>query len=210
MRILVTGFEPFGNNRVNPSIEAVKLIPERIKHADILKLELPVVFNEGADLLIRQVHEILPDAVICTGLAADRKMITPEVRAVNLREARLPDNHGYQPKREKISPDGPDELFSTLPVMEMTNILTAYGIPAALSFSAGTYVCNEVMYALLACQRESFPDMTAGFVHVPYATEFSEDRPGVFSMPVMNIRAALELCIREVVKKQALSKSGMI
>lgn len=195
--ILVTGFEPFGGDEFNPSFEAVKRLPDRIKNTELVKSELPVLFDDAADKLESLIEKHHPDAVLCTGLAGGRKGITPEVIAVNLRNARIPDNAGRQPVWGKIVPDGPDGIFSTLPVREMTEALTAAGIPAAVSFSAGTFVCNEVMYRLLRLQREHFPEMTAGFVHVPYAEEFSCPE-GVFSMPLAEIVRGLEICVGKV------------
>jgi len=128
-------------------------------------------------------------------VAGGRNAITPEVIAVNLRSAKIPDNSGRQPVWEKIVPDGPDGLFSSLPVRRMVDALTADDIPAALSFSAGTFVCNEVMYRVLLAQREHFPDMQAGFVHVPYAEEFPHPE-GKFAMPLEEIARGLGICVK--------------
>ena len=195
MKILVTGFEPFGNNTVNPSSLAVELLPERIAGADIIKQTLPVAFGRAADMLIGRIHDLSPDAVICTGLAGRRNGIMPELIAVNLKNTSISDNSGKQPVWEKILPEGEDGLFSTLPVREMAQELALQGIPSEVSLSAGTYVCNEVMYRLLALQRKEFPDMMAGFIHVPYALEYLPDGSDAFSMPIGNIMQALEICI---------------
>lgn len=197
-KMLVTGFAPFDGDSFNPSMEAVKLLPEKIGGAEIIKAELPVLFDTAADQLLSLLENNKPDAVLCTGLAGGRKAITPEVIAVNLRNARIPDNAGNQPIWEKIDPYGPDGRFAVLPLQELTDSMKAADIPAELSFSAGTFVCNEVMYHLLAYQRTLFPEMLAGFMHVPYADEFPHPEEA-FSLPLETIVRGLELCILEIV-----------
>lgn len=122
--------------------------------------------------------------------------MTPEVIAVNLMHARIPDNAGAQPVWEKIIPGGDDGLFSTLPVRRIVERLKVENLPAALSFSAGTFVCNEVMYTLLAYLRENQIKIPAGFIHVPYAAEYVTQGMDVFSMPLEQITKGLEVCIR--------------
>ncbi len=190
--ILVTGFEPFGGDSINPSFEAVKRLPDRIGSSDIIKAELPVVFGAAADRLLSLIDEYSPSAVLCTGLAGGRRAITPEVIAVNLRHAQIPDNSGKQPVWEMIEDSGPDGIFAALPVREMTAAMKEARIPAEMSFSAGTFVCNELMYRLLAAQREHFPEIPAGFVHVPFADEFPHGE--AFSMPLEDIVRGLNLC----------------
>ena len=192
-KILVTGFVPFGGDAKNPSFEAVRLLPEVIGNARICRAELPVEFDRAGDRVTSLIDELRPDAVLCTGLAGGRKAVTPEVIAVNLRNARIPDNAGFQPVFEKILPDGPDGIFSALPVRAMTEALQADGIPAELSYSAGTYVCNEVMYRVLAHKQAHFPKMPAGFVHVPYAAEFPHGE--AFSLPIEEIAKGLATCL---------------
>ncbi len=192
--ILVTGFAPFGGEEKNPSFEAVRLLPDRIGDTEIVKAELPVVFGEAGAVLEGLLEKYRPDTVIAAGLAGGRHAVTPEVMAINLRAARIPDNAGQQPVWEKIAADGPDGLFSTLPVREMTEAMKHAGISAELSFSAGTFVCNEIMYRLLLMGKERYPDMKAGFVHVPYASEFTHPE-GAFSMPLSEIARALSVCI---------------
>ncbi len=217
MKILVTGFEPFGGEAVNPSSIAVGLLPEQIDEADIIKKVLPVVFGDAADELIEMIREELPDAVICTGLAAGREGITPELIAVNMRHARIPDNAGAQPEQEKILPDGEDGLFSTLPIREMVQAMNDAGIHAEISEAAGTYVCNEVMYRLLDCCQKEFPDIKAGFIHLPRAVDCLESAAECLpegkevsavpfsqmgnAMPMEEIVQALKICVRETASK---------
>lgn len=197
-KLLITGFEPFGAERYNPSIEAVKLLSDEIDGTQIIKARLPVVFKTGAEILLQKVSEEAPDAVICVGLAGGRKAVTPELIAVNLKNASIPDNAGQQPVWEKIEPDGEDGLFSTLPVKVIQERLEGYGFPAEISYSAGTYVCNEVMYRLLSFQKERKQNIPAGFIHVPYASEFLPEDRKEFSLPLRKISEALTICINAV------------
>ena len=192
-RILVTGFGPFGEEMWNPSLEAVMALPERAGDALILKEELPVLFGTGGDRLLALIEQLRPDAVLCTGLAAGRKALTPEVIAVNLKNARIPDNKGMQPLWEKIRDEGPDGIFARMDVRKAVFSLKQAGIPAELSFSAGTFVCNEVMYRLLET------DLPGGFVHVPCAAEFPCSKEH-FALPLAEITKGLEICILELAK----------
>ena len=188
-RILVTGFGPFGEEMGNPSLEAVMALPERAGGALILKEELPVLFGAGGDRLLALIEQLRPDAVLCTGLAAGRKALTPEVIAVNLKNARIPDNKGMQPLWEKIRDGGPDGIFARMDVRKAVLSLKQAGIPAELSFSAGTFVCNEVMYRLLET------DLPGGFVHVPCAAELPHKKEN-FALPLKEIARGLEICVR--------------
>jgi pyroglutamyl-peptidase len=163
--LLVTGFEPFGSERVNPSWEAVKALPERIGDRKLHKLLLPVEFGQAARLAIGTAKECGADAILCVGLAAGRDAVTPEAIGVNVRDASIPDNAGYRPEGEPIDPNGPAAYFSTLPVRKMTEAINGAGIPARLSYTAGTYVCNDLLYSLLHCFSGS--DVPVAFVHIP-------------------------------------------
>lgn len=199
-KILVTGFEAFGNDPTNPSSMAVGMLPEKAAGAVIIKKTLPVIFGKAADMLIETIRLHPPDGVICTGLAGGRKGITPELVAVNLRHARIPDNAQFKPVWEKILPEGEDGLFSSLPIRDMTDGLASLGIPAEISTSAGTFVCNEVMYRLLSFCKIERPGMIAGFIHVPYASEYLPEGKDAFCMPIRQIADSLEVCIRILAK----------
>ena len=165
--ILVSGFEPFDNSTTNPSMDAVLALPNICGTFRIEKLILPVTFSESFQLLEKTIHITKPDAVICTGVAAGRSAISLERVAINIADARIPDNAGYQPIDELISPQGPAAYFSTLPLRQLLLCLQNAGVPAEISNSAGTYVCNYVMYRLLdflALQGTSVP---TGFIHIP-------------------------------------------
>ena len=170
MKILVTAFEPFGGELLNSSREALTLVDKKTAGADIIKLILPVVFGESARLLQTAVRREAPDAVLCLGEAAGRDCITPERVAINLEDARIPDNAGAAPQDRPVEPGGPDACFTTLPVKRMALAIREAGLPAMVSLSAGSFVCNHLMYSLLRfCQKE-YPRTRAGFMHLPLLT----------------------------------------
>ena len=164
-KLLVTGFMPFGGEARNPSWEAVNALPDRIGEWNLCKLLLPVEFGTAARLAIETVEACHADAVLSVGLAAGRTAVTPEFVGVNVRDASIADNAGQKFNGEAIRADGPAAYFSTLPVRAMTEAIAAAGIPAKLSYSAGAYVCNDLLYTLL--DRFSGTETRAAFVHIP-------------------------------------------
>ena len=185
--LLITGFEPFGGETVNPSWEAVKLLQESIGSVRLAKLKLPVVFREAASKVIEAAEECGADHILCIGQAGGRKAVTPEFAALNVRSARIPDNRGYQPAGERISEDGPDGLFATVPVKAMAETIARAGLPGEVSYHAGTFVCNDVLYSVLNHFRNT--SVSAGFIHVPYLPEQAgENKP---SLPLQSIVQAL-------------------
>lgn len=200
MKILVTGFDPFGGDSVNPAYEAVKLLPDEIKGAEIIKLEIPTVFGKGARTMEKGIEEHRPDAVVCIGQAGGRSCISNERVAINLAEARIADNEGNQPLDSAICEDGEPAYFTKLPVKAMVQNVKAHGIPSDISYTAGTFVCNEVMYQLLYLIDKKFPGIRGGFIHVPFAPEQVIERPaGTPSMTVEAIAKGLEYAIEAVV-----------
>ncbi len=166
--LLVTGFEPFGTETTNPSWEAVKRLPDRIGAYRVERRLLPVEFGQAAALAIDAADRVHPDAILCVGLAASRTAITPEAIGVNVRDASIPDNAGSKPEGDPIDACGPAAIFSTLPVRKMVEAITAVGIPAQLSYSAGTYVCNDLLYSLL--RRFDGTRTRVAFIHIPLAS----------------------------------------
>ena len=164
-RLLITGFDPFGGEDVNPSWEAVSRLPDRVGEYVLCKVQIPTIFGTAAETVLRKAEEFQPDVIICVGLAGGREGVTPERIAVNIRDARIPDNEGNQPKGEFVVPDGAAAYFSTLPVEKMVEAISGKGIPAAVSNTAGTFVCNDVMYTLL--YRYAGTAVRTGFIHVP-------------------------------------------
>lgn len=168
-KLLITGFDPFDGASVNPSWEAVKLLPEQIGNFELCKLQIPTVFGLAAATVLEKAAKISPDAIICVGQAGGRAAVTPERIGINIRDARICDNTGISPKDEPIVPGGPDGLFSTLPVKAMIEAIQESGLPAAISNTAGTFVCNDVLYTLLHHYQGS--GVRCGFIHVPYLPE---------------------------------------
>lgn len=193
--LLITGFDPFGGEKINPSYEAVKLLPNKMGNINIIKLELPTAFSASVKKLRREIERISPDAVILTGQAGGRNAITPERVAINFCDASLPDNDGYEPHDEKIYESAPAAYFSTLPIRKMTEAILKEGIPASISNTAGTYVCNRVMYEALHISEmhriNGDKTFEAGFIHVPYITSQAENKKGVFSMELEDIARGL-------------------
>lgn len=177
MKILVTGFDPFGGEPVNPAYEAVQRLPETIAGAEILKLELPTAFARSVQVLEGAIRDHAPDAVVSIGQAGGRACVTPEAVAINLAEASIPDNDGFQPAAQPLVPEGPAAYFSTLPVRAMAARAREHGVPCRLSYSAGTYVCNCVMYQALHLAATKYPGLRAGFIHVPYSLEQAASKP---------------------------------
>ena len=189
--ILLTGFEPFGNATSNPSGEIVK----QISGDNIVTAILPVAYTQSAERLLSLIEQHKPDVVICLGQAEGRIAITPEKVAINLDDARLADNEGVLRNDVKILQDGPDAYFSTLPVNDIVAAIKAQGIPAAVSLSAGAFLCNHVFYVAQNKLRGS--DVRSGFVHVPLMDSQEAEFPGLPTMPldqmVTAVRAMLEV-----------------
>ncbi len=193
-KVLISAFEPFDNAKTNPSYEAAKLLPSKIGEVELTICQLPVVFEEGAAKLKERIDEIKPDIVIMLGVAGNRTKITPEVIAINMDDARIPDNNGNSPKWEKIEKNGPDGVFSTLPVKEMTDALEAEGINAEPSFSAGAYVCNDLFYRIMRYIETGKMNIPSGFIHVPNPSDSnSEIKSG---MSIKDIAKGLSICIK--------------
>lgn len=193
-KLLITGFDPFGGETINPSWEAVRLLPERIGNCCLTKLEIPTEFSRAARTVLAAAEALEPDAILCVGQAGGRAGVTPEVVGINLREARIPDNAGAQPVNAPVAAAGPAAYFATLPVREMVEALRSAGIPASLSYSAGAFVCNDVLYSVL--HRYSGTRTLAGFIHVPFLPEQAKE--GVASMPLETIAKALEIAIEQI------------
>lgn len=192
MKILLTGFDPFGGERVNPAWEAVKLVKAPAE-AELVRLEVPTVFGRSVATVLEAVRLHRPDVVVCVGQAAGRSEITPERVAINIADASIPDNEGSQPCDAPIVPEGENAYFSTLPVKAMVEAIKAAGLPASLSNTAGTFVCNQLMYGLLYHLSREFSGMRGGFIHVPCIPEQAArmEKP-VPSLPLPEIVRGLE------------------
>ncbi|MGN6125115.1 MAG: pyroglutamyl-peptidase I family protein [Humibacter sp.] len=208
---LLTGFEPFAGDHRNPSGEAVHLVADAWNGPEeLITAVLPTAFGRGADRLAELFAAHSPDVVIATGLAGGRAWVTPERVAVNLIDARVPDNDDEQPVDEPSLPGAPAAYFSTLPVKHIVNAIAAAGIPARPSLSAGAFVCNHVFFrlmdavALRAGSEDARPagagaptpsGIRAGFIHVPWADGFGGP-PGDPTLPLEDIVRALGIALR--------------
>lgn len=200
MKVLITGFDPFGGESVNPAFEAVKLLPDVIAGAEIIKLEIPTVFSKSGPAVEAGIIEHNPDIVINVGQAGGRSCVTPEVIGINLAEARIPDNDGEQPMDAKLQEDGPAAYFATIPVKAIIQNIRDHGLPCHASYTAGTYVCNCVMYNVLHMAATKYPHIRAGFIHVPFAAEQVVNKPnGTASMSLTDIAKSLEYAIEAAV-----------
>lgn len=188
--LLVTAFEPFGGETVNASQEAVSALLDRIGTWEIHKLTIPVVFGKGAQAVMDFANRTPVDAVLCIGQAAGRAAVTPEMIAVNLQYASIPDNEGNCPKDEPIE-SGREAIFSTMPVRRMAEAVKADGILCEVSYSAGTYVCNDTYYRLLSFFAGT--PVKVGFIHLPVTPE-----QGAASLERSRAVRALELAIQEI------------
>jgi pyroglutamyl-peptidase len=201
MKVLVTAFDPFGGEDVNPAFEAVKLLPDTLGGAEIVKLEVPTIFGKALEKLNAALDAEQPDIAIAVGQAGGRFDITVERVAINVDDARIEDNAGNQPVDEPIAPDGPNAYFATLPIKAMVAAIRESGLPASVSNSAGTFVCNHLMYGLLHWAERHAPEMPGGFIHVPFLPEQVIDKRNQPSMSlddiVRGLTAAVEAAIAE-------------
>ena len=191
-KLLVTGFDPFGGEAVNPAREAVLRVPDAVGGYEITKLEIPTVFGLAAETVLQAAEELCPHAILCVGQAGGRSAVTPEVVAINLREASIPDNLGYTPQNQPVVAHAPAAYFSTLPVRAMAEGVKAAGIPCSLSYSAGVCVCNDLLYTLL--HHYDGTDTRVGFIHIPYLPQQAKE--GVASLPLGEAVRGLTAAIR--------------
>ena len=187
-KLLITGFDPFGGETINPSWEAVKLLPEFVGEYEVHKMEIPTVVALAAKIVLEKAEEVHPDVILCIGQAGGRSAVTPERIGINIRSARIPDNAGNQPVEQTIVPDGPDGIFSTVPVAKMAQAIQDAGLLGAVSNTAGAFVCNDTLYLLL--HHYAGTDVRVGFIHVPYLLQ-----QGTPNMPLEQIVQALAAAI---------------
>ena len=194
MKIIVTGFDPFGGEKINPSIECVKALPE-VEGVELIRLELPTVFKESAKRLNEVINDVKPDAVLSVGQAGGRAGITMERIAINVDDARIPDNISQQPIDKTIQTEGAAAYFSTLPIKRIVKAIRETGISAEVSNSAGTFVCNHIMYQALFAATKADKPFKAGFMHIPFIPEQTADKP---SLPLEESTKALQIAIETI------------
>lgn len=200
MKILLTCFDPFGGETVNAAEEALKLVKGERCGAELVKLTVPTVFFRCIALLEEEIGRVRPDAVLCVGQAGGRCELSLERVAINLMDAKIPDNAGYAPVDEKIFADGKDAYFTTLPVKAMAAAIRDVSLPAQISYSAGTFVCNQLMYGLLYTLEKRFPGVRGGFMHIPFSPAQAAKRgSSVPSMSPSDVARGIEAAIGAIV-----------
>ena len=199
MKVLITGFDKFGGESINPSNLCVNSLSDVIDNIEIKKITLPTVFKDSSRVLEENIKSFSPSIVICVGQAGGRSKITPERIAINIDDARIPDNIGNSPIDETIRKDGENAYFSTLPIKAIVDELNKNNIPSAISNTAGTFVCNHIMYESLYLASTKYPHIKAGFIHIPYIEEQVLDKPNMPYMKKEDIIVALELIIKTAV-----------
>ncbi len=194
--VLMTGFDPFGGEKVNPALRAVaKLEGKIIENHRIVTKEIPTVFGKSALAVEKAVGELSPDFVISVGQAGGAHAIRVERLAVNIDDARIPDNEGNQPVDAKTVEGGPVAYWTTLPVRKIVDELNGSKIPAFISYTAGTYVCNHVFYSTRHFVETNKLPIKVGFIHVPFLPEQVVGKPPVPSMSEEMIVRALEIAV---------------
>ncbi len=209
MKILLTAFDPFGGEKINPALEAVRIVRTEDLNADIMKIEVPTVFGKSIATVYAKMKEINPDVVLCIGQAGGRSALTPERVAINIDDARINDNEGNQPIDVAIFEDGASAYFSDLPIKAMVEAMKKEGLPATVSNSAGTFVCNHLMYGVLYYISKEFPNCRGGFMHVPFIPEQVVNRSGVPYMELEDIAKGIHTSLRAIIEyKQDLKITG--
>lgn len=199
MKILLTAFDPFGGEKINPALEAVKLVKAEDLTAELIKLEVPTVFHKSIKTVQEAMRKHKPDAVLCVGQAGGRFQLTPERVAINLDDARIPDNEGQQPVDEPIFADGADAYFASLPIKAMVESIKAENLPAAVSNTAGTFVCNHLMYGVLYTIAKEFPQCRGGFIHVPFIPAQVVDKANTPCLSLNDIARGLTASLQAII-----------
>jgi len=212
MKILITGFDPFGGEKINPAFEVIKGLADSINGVEVVKLQVPTAFYSSVELTIKKIEEVKPDFVLSIGQAGGRFDISVEKVAINLNDARIADNLGQQPIDTVIDENGDTAYFSTLPVKAIVQAIRNTNIPASLSYTAGTYVCNHLMYGVLNYIHKNNLNIKAGFIHIPYLLEQVVNKPSTAGMDITTLVNAIETAIKIIIsnKEDIFSKEGTI
>lgn len=200
MKVLITGFDPFNGETINPAFEAIKLLPNTILDVDIIKLEIPTVFKKSMEYIEKIIENVNPDVIILVGQAGGRSSITVERVAINIDDTKIKDNEGNMPVDNKIREDGENAYFSNLPIKIMVDNMINNGIPANISNDAGTFVCNHVMYGTLYLINKKYNNIKSCFIHVPYIPNQVLAKNNIPSMSLVDISKGLEICIQTCIE----------
>lgn len=203
MKLLLTGFDPFGGEPINPAWETVKRVSDQVGDVEVVKLMVPTVFYKSIDTVAAAIEKEKPDAVLCIGQAGGRFDLTPERVAININDARIPDNEGNQPLDGPVFEDGETAYFATLPIKAMAEEIRKAGVPASVSNTAGTYVCNHLMYGVLYTLANKYPDVRGGFMHVPFITsQVINRKPIAPSLSLEQIVTGIEAAVKAIGENQ--------
>ena len=194
-KILVTGFDPFDNEKINPALEVIKLLPKKIGDNEIKILEIPTVYKKSIEKIDKEIETYNPDYILSIGQAGGRTDISIERVAINIDDFRIKDNEGNQPTDEKIYLDGENAYFSTLPIKAIQNEITKNGIPAWISNTAGTFVCNHVFYGVRYLAEKKYKNIKSGFIHIPFLPEQVLGKNNLPSMSLETILRAITIAI---------------
>lgn len=203
MKLLLTGFDPFGGEPINPAWETVKRVSDQVGDVEVVKLMVPTVFYKSIDTVAAAIEKEKPNAVLCIGQAGGRFDLTPERVAININDARIPDNEGNQPLDGPVFEDGETAYFATLPIKAMAEEIRKAGVPASVSNTAGTYVCNHLMYGVLYTLANKYPDVRGGFMHVPFITsQVINRKPIAPSLSLEQIVTGIEAAVKAIGENQ--------
>lgn len=199
MKILVTGFDPFGGESINPAIESVKRLPDEIAGAEIVKLEIPTVFHKSLQAIDKAIEQHNPDVILSIGQAGGRCDLTVERVGINCDDARIPDNEGNQMIDEPVYADGPSAYFVNIPIKAMVENIQSKQIPASVSNTAGTFVCNHVTYGVRYLVDKKYPGKRSGFIHIPFLPQQVIDKKNTACMSLDTIVEGLSAAIEAIV-----------
>ena len=199
-KILITGFEPFGGEKINPALEVIKLLPNIISGNEVKVLEIPTIWKESIDKIETEIKKFKPDFILSIGQAGGRTDISIERVAINIDDFRIKDNAGNQPIDEKIFEDGENAYFSTLPIKAIQKSIMENKIPASISNTAGTFVCNHVFYGVRYLTEKRYKNIKSGFIHIPYLPEQVIDKADTGSMSLDIILKGIEIAIQTIFK----------
>jgi pyroglutamyl-peptidase len=201
MKILVTAFEPFGTETINPALKILELLPDRILGQIIIKLEIPTIRYKSVNAIIEMIVKHRPDIVLSLGQAGGRSDITIERIGINVDDYGIEDNERNLPVDEKIVMDGPDAYFVNLPIKDMMRSIRDADILASISNTAGTFVCNHVIYAIRHYCETNQTHIHSGFIHVPFLPQQVIDKPAIPSMPLETMVKGVVIAIETIIKK---------
>lgn len=204
-KILITGFDPFGGEKINPALEIIKLLPDRIAECEVKVLEIPTVYKKSLEIIENEIKKFNPNYILSIGQAGGRSDISIERIAINIDDFRIKDNEGNQPIDQNIFSDGENAYFSTLPIKAIRAELLKAGIPASISNTAGTFVCNHVFYGVRYLIEKKYRDKKSGFIHIPYLPEQVLGKSNTASMSLETLLKGIEIAVQTILNFENIS-----